>query len=216
MKKYFLVILLLTLLLAACMPMLTVFFGISKPKEVTMKKIEKKISKYGLDYFKHYYITEEGFFSYFDILNKNNLSTSVTRVLVFKEGKLLQPTEINGCSSQRDGFIRTLQDSTSYISIDTVLLSDFVNSTNLSNFDINEYQQMNAGKDFTIVLYWASFSGVLNKNITAQLAQTTKDYIDNKGLNAHVFYVNLDVKEGWSDRVKKIMKKRNKKIIFAK
>ncbi|HON20223.1 MAG TPA: hypothetical protein PLW70_02660 [Bacteroidales bacterium] len=216
MKKYFLVILLLTLLLAACMPMLTVFFGISKPKEVTMKKIEKKISKYGLDYFKHYYITEEGFFSYFDILNKNNLSTSVTRVLVFKEGKLLQPTEINGCSSQRDGFIRTLQDSTSYISIDTVLLSDFVNSTNLSNFDINEYQQMNAGKDFTIVLYWASFSGVLNKNITAQLAQTTKDCIDKKGLNAHVFYINLDVKEGWSDRIKKIMKKRNKKIIFAK
>ena len=210
MKKIFFIILIVALILTGCMPVLTVFFGISKPKEVTTKKIEKKIYKYGLDYFNHYYITEEGFFSYFDILNKNNLSTSVTRVLIFKEGKLLQPNIIKGCSSQRDGFIRNLQDSTSYISIDTVLLSDFVNSTNLSNFDTNEFEQENAGKEFTIMLYWATFSGVFNKNITAQLAQTTKDCVENKDLNAHVFYINLDVKEGWSDRIKEKMKKSNK------
>lgn len=210
MRKFLLVILIVALTLTGCMPILTVFFGISKPKEVTTKKIEKKINKYGLDYFKHYYITEEGFFSYFDILNKNNLSTNTTRVLIFKEGKLLQPNVINGCSSQRDGFIRSLQDSTSYLSIDTVLLSDFVNSTYLSNFDTNDFLQKNADKEFCIILYWATFSGIFNKNITAQLAQTTKDCIDNKGLNAHVFYINLDVKEGWSDRIKEKMKKRNK------
>jgi len=210
MRKHLFVILIVSLTLTGCMPILTVFFGISKPKEVTTKKIEKKINKYGLDYFKHYYITEEGFFSYFDILNKNNLSTSVTRVLIFKEGKLLQPRVINGCSSQRDGFIRSLQDSTFYISIDTVVLSDFVNSSNLSNFNINEFQQINEGKEFTIILYLATFSGIYNKNITAQLAETTKDCIDNNGLNAHVFYINLDVKEGWSDRIKEEMKKKNK------
>lgn len=210
MRKHLFVILIVSLTLTGCMPILTVFFGISKPKEVTTKKIEKKINKYGLDYFKHYYITEEGFFSYFDILNKNNLSTSVTRVLIFKEGKLLQPRVINGCSSQRDGFIRSLQDSTFYISIDTVVLSDFVNSSNLSNFNINEFQQINEGKEFTIILYWATFSGIYNKNITAQLAETTKDCIDNNGLNAHVFYINLDVKEGWSDRIKEILEKKNK------
>jgi hypothetical protein len=210
MKKIFFIILIVALILTGCMPVLTVFFGISKPKEVTTKKIEKKIYKYGLDYFNHYYITEEGFFSYFDILNKNNLSTSFTRVLIFKEGKLLQPAVINGCSSQRDGFIRSLQDSTSYISIDTVLLSDFVNSTHLSNFDTNDFLQKHTGKEFCIILYWATFAGVLNKNITAQLAQTTKDCIENEGLNAHVFYINLDVKEGWSDRIKEKMKKSNK------
>ena len=210
MRKHLFVILIVSLTLTGCMPIFTVFFGISKPKEVSTKKIEKKINQYGLDYFNHYYITEEGFFSYFNILNKNNLSTSVTRILIFKEGKLLQPRVINGCSSQRDGFIRSLQDSSSYISIDTVLLSDFVNSTNLSDFNINEFQQMNEDKEFTIILYWATFAGILNKNITAQLAKTTKDCIDNNGLNAHVFYINLDVKEGWSDRIKEILEKKNK------
>ncbi|MDY0015084.1 MAG: hypothetical protein RBS13_02645 [Bacteroidales bacterium] len=210
MKNYFVIILIFALTLTGCMPVLTLFTGISKPKEVTSKKLNKKIDKYGLDYFKHYYITEEGFFSYFSILNKNNLSTSVTRVLIFKEGKLLQPRVINGCSSQQVGFIRNLNDSTSYISIDSVYLSDFVNSTNLSTFDTNEFKQENAAKEFTIILYWATFSGIYNKNITAQLAQTTKDCIENKNLNAHVFYINLDVKEGWSDRIKEIMKRRNR------
>jgi hypothetical protein len=70
MRKYLFVILIVYLTLTGCMPIFTVFFGISKPKEVSTKKIEKKINQYGLDYFNHYYITEEGFFSYFNILNK--------------------------------------------------------------------------------------------------------------------------------------------------
>ncbi len=207
MKNIFVIFLISTLLLTGCMPVLTLFTGISKPKEVTSKKLNKKIDKYGLDYFKHYYITEEGFFSYFDVLKKNNLETSVTRVFIFKNGKLLQPKVINGCSSKRDRFIRNLHDSTSYISIDSVYLSDFVNIANIYHFDSNEFKQENTNKEFTIILYWATFSGVLNKNITSQLAQTTKDCIENKNLNAHVFYINLDVKEGWSDRIKTIMKK---------
>jgi len=35
---------------------------------------------------------------------------------------------------------------------------------------------------------------------------TTKDCIENNGLNAYAFYINLDVKEGWSDKIKIIMK----------
>lgn len=190
------------------MPILTLFFGISTPKEVTTKKIDKKIKQYHLNYFKHYYITEEGFFSYFNILNKNNLGTSVTRTLIFKNGKLLQPKGINTCSSEQNVFIRNLHDSTSYISIDSVFLSDFVNRNNITNFDSNEFKQENSNKEFTIILYWATFSGVMNKDITAQLAQTTKKCIENNGLNAHVFYINLDVKEGWSNKIKTIMKKR--------
>jgi len=41
MKKIFFIILIVALILTGCMPVLTVFFGISKPKEVTTKKMKK-------------------------------------------------------------------------------------------------------------------------------------------------------------------------------
>ena len=184
-KKYF-IFLLLSIGLIGCKPILMAFYGISTPKEVTNKKIEKKKIKYALDYFKHYNITEKGFYSYFDVLAKNNFKTNPTRFLIFKDGKLLQPIVAKVCPTEDYQFIKNLPDSVSYIVIDSVFLSDFVNSNNLYNFNNEEFEQENKDKEFTIILYWATFAGKFNKTITAQLAQAVKE---NKNLSVHAFYV---------------------------
>ena len=199
MQKYFVVFVLL-LTLTSCKAIIAkVFYGVSTPKEKTFKQIEKKKNKYDLDYFKHYYITEKGFYSYFDVLSKNNFQTNVTRFLIFKDGKLLKPIVAKVCPTEDIKFIKNLPDSASYISMNSVFLSDFVNNNNFYNFNSEEFEQENKDKEYTIILYWATFAGKFNKNI-AELAQITKDCIENKGLNAHVFYVNLDIKEGWTEK----------------
>ena len=198
--KYFIILLLFSSTLTGCKYIATVFYGISTPREVTYKKIEKKKNKYCLHYFDHYNITEKGFYSYFDVLSKNNFSTSITRFLIFKDGKLLQPVVEKVCPAEDRKFISNLQDSASYICMDSVFLSGFVNNDNFYDFNSEEFQQKNKDKDFTIILYWATFAGKFNKIITADLAQTIKDCIENKGLNAYVFYVNLDVKEDWKEK----------------
>ena len=198
MQKDFVVFVLL-LTLTSCKPIIMAFYGISVPKEKTDKQIEKKKNKYGLDYFKHYHITEKGFYSYFDILAKNNFQTNVARFLIFKDGKLLQPIVTKVCPTEDIKFIKNLPDSASYISMDSVFLSDFANNNNFYNFNSEEFEQENKNKEYTIILYWAIFAGKFNEN-SAELAQAVKDGIENKGLKAHVFYVNLDVKKDWNEK----------------
>jgi hypothetical protein len=199
MKKIILLAFLL-LTLTGCKPIIMAFYGISPPKEISNKKIEKKKKKYDLDYFKHYYITEKGFYHYFDVLAKNNFKTNPTRFLIFKNGKLLQPIVAKVCPTEDYKFIKNLPDSMLYIVIDSIFLSNFVNNDNLYNFNIEEFEQENKNKEFTIILYWATFAGKFNKTITAQLAQAVKE---NKRLSVHAFYVNLDIKEDWKEKTYK-------------
>ena len=201
MKKSHIIILFVFLFtLTGCRPMLSLFFGISKPKPKSAATIERRIDRYDLHYFKHYSVTQTGFKHYFNTLLNLNIKTSVTRVLIFKDNKLLRPSEIaiakDACSSERSEFIKNLQDSTYYISMDSVLLSDFVNSDNLQDFDVDKFEQENS-KEFTVIIYWATFAGVLNRNSSRELAKTARDCIENNGLSAHVFYVNLDKKKDW-------------------
>jgi len=201
MQKFIIIFVLLFTLTNCKLILSRVVYGVSNPKEKTDKQIEKKKDKYGLDYFKHYYITEKGFYSYFDVLTKNNFTTSITRFLIFRDGKLLQPiSQLKNCPTEDCKFIKNLPDTISYISIDSAFLSDFVNNSNIYNFNGEEFEQENKDKEYTIILYWATWAGKFNKSITAELAQATKDCIDSKNLNAHVFYVNLDVKRDWNEK----------------
>jgi hypothetical protein len=198
MKKIYIILIALTasIVFDSCMPVLKMLFGVSIPKEVTQGKIAKKIHKYQLYYFDHYNITEEGFLSYINGFPKDE-GIKFCRVLIFKEGKLLQPDTIKSCNSERSGFVRNLQDSTNYVVIDSVLLDSFINENNLSDFDQAKFEMEIKNKEFVIILYWATFCGILNKTIVNQIAQTAKECIDEKGLNAKTIYVNMDIKTGW-------------------
>ena len=198
MKKSHIIILFIFLFtLAGCRPMLCLFFGISKPKPKSATAIERRVDRYSLHYFKHYSVTKIGFDNYFNTLLKHKLKTNVTRVLIFKNNKLLQPRTIENCNSDGVVLIRNLQDSSFYFSMDSVVLSDFVNSDNLQDFNVDEFERENSSKEFTIIIYWATFAGVLNRDGTGQLVKTAHSCVKNNGLSAHVVYVNLDMKKDW-------------------
>lgn len=61
-----------------------------------------------------------------------------------------------------------------------------------------QYAQATQGKDFVILLYWGLFGGKTNKDGIHYPADIIKKEIDSNNLNAAVFFVNWDIKEGWS------------------
>jgi hypothetical protein len=180
------------------MPILKITVGISKPKPVSMNKIKKAAKKYKLDIFEfeHYYITKDGFYSYFTTVRDNNLKSSVTRTFIFKNNNFLRPSMIDGCSSDRESFIRQLNDSLSYTIIDSIKCENFLNQNYLIDEEGNKFNPYNIKNDFIILIYWSRFAGILNKTVSRRLAETAEEAIKN-GLNAMVIFVNLDMKEDW-------------------
>ena len=173
-----------------------IFFGISRPQKLSSEKIEKKSQKYHLREFEHFYATEDGFLNYTKTLEDNNLDIKITHALVFKNNKLVLSKDsvcyANGCY-----LIERLIDSNSYNIIDSIRLESFINKQSIYDFDSMKFISIINDCDFFIVIYWASFAGILNRNGAESLSKCLKTEIENKSLNAKAIYVNLDMKEDW-------------------
>ncbi len=202
-KNFKLIILCLALAFGycSCAAIMMTIYGISLPKEKSEKQIAKGIHKYKLNEFDHYFISEEGFISFLRTNRQIYPGTKclhLNDIFTFKNGKLVYPVQITGCNSTGVGLIRQLQDSTSYVIRDSISIDSLINAKNILNFDSLQYAQATQGKDFVILLYWGLFGGRTNKDGIKYPADIIKREIDSNNLNAAVFFVNWDIKEGWS------------------
>ncbi len=204
--KFIFLCLVLAFCCSSCAVMAKILFGISVPKEKSEQQLAKGINKYELEEFDHYSVSEEGFKAYIKTEIQTDSDTergfTICQPLVFKNGKLVYPAQIKGCSSKGVGLIRQLQDSTAYVLRDSILIDSLINTKNILQFDSIQYVQATQGKEFVILLYWAVFAGKLNKNSVKYPAEVLKREIDFNNLNAVAFFVNLDIKKGWSFQFK--------------
>lgn len=191
------VLLFLAVSFSSCM-VVAAMFGISHPHEISEKKLQRKIDKYHLNTFQHLNITEVGFWSFFEIVRSKEIPHGIHDMFIFKDGKMIYPEwYMEKCPIYRYAFVASLRDSsTSYLTIDSVRLQDFINKQSIVEYDA--FVETDTS-DFVILLHWGDFAGFANKFHTTKAVPELKNAIDS-GVSASVYFVNLDVKEDWSVR----------------
>lgn len=187
------ILLVFFLVSTGCSSILAGFLGMSYPKAISEKKLERKQKKYKLNEFTHCSVTEDGFWNYM------RTCQDVNSVQVFKSGKLIVPKvsagEKSSCPVVVGRFIDFLLDSTTYETIDSVKLTDYFNSKYIADYENVKFEN---STQYVILVYWASFVGFLNRQNTKKEYAASISHLLESGFAAEVRYVNYDVKEGWS------------------
>ena len=101
-------------------------------------------------------------------------------IIVFnQEGKYLKYKSVQECNASAFKFIDSLNNNKNYPIIDTFLLEKFENS--LVNFQGKKKESiLNKTTDFYVLIFWAEWTGKLNKDHTYIWEQKAKN---NKNCN---------------------------------
>ena len=200
MKKRLLIAIILlvhVIISSGCAPTLMFFLGMSTPHAISETKLEHKKKKYKLNEFTHCSVTEDGFWNCL----KN--CSDVNSVQVFKDGKLIVSKADNkSCSAVVEKFIDFIQDSTTYEIVDSVNFTNYFNPKYIADYENVKFSDSTR---YAILVYWASYAGVLNRQNTKKTYASSISGLLDSGFKAEVRYVNCDVKDGWS--FKKLTKK---------
>ncbi len=184
MRKIVLFALLLSL--TSCKQMILFVYGIHNPRVVSAEEIEKNIKKYKLNADYNIVLSEEGFLKYY------SENYSINELFIYTQnGKLVLPKDTNTCSSNTQKFVQYYNDSS---------LVNYADTTELNSF--NQYFMNLDGSKVTIatekpyvaVVFWASYTGRLNKDLSANWVGELK-----KDKDILVVCVNLDVQENWKE-----------------
>jgi hypothetical protein len=168
----------------SCKQILFSIYGIHKPRIITTKTIENKIERYGLigDY--NLSISEIGFIEF----AKNKMS--VNKLFIYtSDGKLISPNDTNSCSSTTGEFVEYFKDSTLVNLVDTSSLNYY--NHYFVNFDGSPTTIAN-NKPYYAVVFWASYVGRLNKNLSAKWVQVL-----SKDPSVTLICVSIDPREFW-------------------
>ena len=183
-NKVLLIVIALTL--TNCKQIAFTLYGIHKPREVSSKKLERKIEKYGLQADYNLALNKEGFMKYL------GQDFSVNELLIYNQkGKLILPKDTNSCSSVTDQFVEYYKDSSLVNYVDTTGHNFF--NQYFVNFDGSK-ATIDNDKPYLAVVYWASYTGRLNRNLSAKWVEELR-----KDKDVVLVCVSLDIQEFWTD-----------------
>lgn len=192
-KSFFLLTAILTLFLQSCRPVQSVFLGIRNPKVKTEKQLLKYASRKGLQ--------TDNNFSLRDSLTLEKylytvLSGKSSMAVVYdREGKMLYRYDTTGCPGPYMQYLQSICANKQETQSDS-LFTDRMND--LVPFSATTNKVINTGDyDYTIVLYWARFLGMMNKKHARNYEQILQQ---NHGCKIQYIKVSLDPRDFWKMR----------------
>ncbi len=176
-------------LFSSCTKVMFLAYGISKPKVITQEKVERHILKYELKSEYSLAISDTGYHKYMlQGLDINEI------FLYTKDGKLVLPEDTNSCSSASFDFIDVFRDTNYAYLRDTNSMNAF--HPYFRNLDGSPCVLEN-NKPYTAVVFWASWAGRLNKDLSAKWVEQLKKHED-----VTVVCVSLDMRDFWPNTEK--------------
>lgn len=192
-KSFFLLIAILVLVVQSCRPVQSVFLGLRDPKVKSEKQLLKYASRKGLQ--------TDNNFSLRDSLTLEKylytvLSGKSSMAVVYdREGKMLYRYDTTGCPGPYMQYLQSIcanKQETQSDSLFTDRMNDLVPFSATSNKVINT-----GDYDYTIVIYWAKFLGMMNKKHARNYEQILQQ---NHGCKIQYIKVSLDPRDFWKMR----------------
>lgn len=192
-KSFFLLTAILTLFLQSCRPVQSVFLGIRDPKVKTEKQLLKYATRKGLQTDNNFSLRDSlTFEKYFYTITSGKSSMAV---VYDREGKMLYRYDTTGCPGPYLQYLQSICTNKQETQADS-LFTDRMND--LVPFSATTNKVINTGDyDYTIVLYWARFLGMMNKKHARNYEQILQQ---NHGCKIQYIKVSLDPRDFWKMR----------------
>lgn len=186
------IILLSSLLLISCKPILMITYGIKNPKVENEKTITKKALKYELDTSNIVTVSSEHFL-------KTIIGMGIPEGAIYdRDGRYIEYRQTDtSCNAGLFQFIPALNLEDTYNQPDSLNLQGELDK--FRDLKGNVLKQPEAA-DFYVLIYWTVWTGRLNKDhvkIWEDLAY------NNKQCKIEVIKVNLDWQEYWDEQERK-------------
>lgn len=192
-KSFFLLTAILTLFLQSCRPVQSVFLGIRDPKVKSEKQLLKYATRKGLQTDNNFSLRDSlTFGKYFYTVMSGKSSMAI---VYDREGKMLYRYDTTGCPGPYMLYLQSIclnKQDTQADSLFTDRMNDLVPFSATSNKVINV-----GDYDYTIVLYWARFLGIMNKKHARNYEQILHQ---NHGCKIQYIKVSLDPRDFWNMR----------------
>jgi hypothetical protein len=192
-KSFFLLTAILALFLQSCRPVQSVFLGIRDPKVKTEKQLLKYATRKGLQTDNNFSLRDSlTFEKYFYTITSGKSSMAV---VYDREGKMLYRYDTTGCPGPYLQYLQSICTNKQETQADS-LFTDRMND--LVPFSATTNKVINTGDyDYTIVLYWARFLGMMNKKHARNYEQILQQ---NHGCKIQYIKVSLDPRDFWKMR----------------
>jgi hypothetical protein len=199
-KKLYLILILL--ILVSCQSIFKIAYGIKNPKPKSEKQIKYGINKFKLNNIEnHYSVNVNG------LVHFSNKNDGLIDILFFNcNGREILPKDslLKKCNGKQEQWLKYIGDSNLfYENYDYTL-----DSLNKYVYSLSGNTSAISKKKYTIVFFWASYAGKLNKAIPKWVNELHKNDIrDEIALNA----INMDIRTFWdNDFLKQISKNKTK------
>lgn len=192
-KSFFLLTAIIALILQSCRPVQYVFLGTRNAKVKSEKQLLKYATRKGLQTDNNFSLRDSLTFEkylYTVLSGKSSMA-----VVYDREGKMLYRYDTTGCPGPYMQYLRSICENKQEAQADS-LFTDRMKD--LVPFSTTENKVVNAGDyDYTIVLYWARFLGMMNKKHAKNYEQILQQ---NHGCKIQYIKVSLDPRDFWNMR----------------
>lgn len=181
------------ILLAGCSPVMRLIYGIKKPRFENQQTLVSYLQRTEISVEDVYTLNFEGYLNALELINKR-----VPEVLIFdRDGNYIPYGDEWACNAGAFGFIENLNDTTFYLSTDRAHLDGLPFS--LHTLAGDSLGMPPTAADFHVFVFWAKFTGRLNKNhVKVWENQATQ----NIATNVRLYKINLDFQEHWSPEIR--------------
>ncbi len=184
-------LLLLMLPLCSCQPTIKLLYGIHQPRERNEKELIRYAEKKSLESGNLFYVKDTASFS---TITKD--LPSLTDVEIYnRQGHFIHFRERGGCPAPTDRYLKTICNSQTNDADSAKTIQDrmkqivaFQNNMSYTGYTPDAY-------DYTILIYWASYLGTLNKKGPRFWEDLLKE---QKTCRIKVFKISLDQMECWN------------------
>jgi len=192
-KRILITAALLMLLAVSCTPVIKTLYGIRKPAVENEQSIRKFAKKKGLDTERIVCFGRE---DWFWIIQEKKIGNTIPDMILFdKDGRLLKIREEGQCNAMNESIISSLVPGKQFEINDSVHLHQI--HTKLRKLNGEPLNQLLSEKpDFTIYIFWTTYTGRLNKIKTLMWQNEIQS---NTNCKIDFFLVNMDQQQWWNE-----------------
>lgn len=190
--------LIMSMLLLSCSPIVRFMYGIKKPKIENEKTISNYAMKIDMSKGNIYSLSFEDYKRTLDLINKK-----VPEVWIFNnEGNFVPYGEAWACNASAFDFIKNLSDSVHYHSQNNPSFNSL--PFRLKDLNGNNVEIDLSDANYHVFIFWAKFAGKLNKD---HVKVWENQALENRKTKIKVYKVNMDFQEHWgSETLDKLVK----------
>ncbi len=193
MKRSFLFVIVFVIIAAACTPLVKTIYGIRKPSIENQQSIQKFAKKKKLNVEKIVCFSKE---DWFWAIQTKKIANNIPDMIVFdKEGRLLKIRDENQCNAMNESLIADLAPGKQFEINDSLHLDEI--HPKLRNLQGEPLTQKFVEKaDFTIYVFWTTYTGKLNKTKTLNWQN---EILSNTNCIIDYYLVNMDQQQWWGE-----------------